>query len=128
MFSLLRSAIKYGLLKQAREGSHCASSAHPPMRREWLGYKFFNMYYFYVLRFKKNGKLYKGFTNNLKRRFAEHERGGSSFSSRNGEFELIFCEAYINEKDARSAEIYFKSGHGREVLKEKLKNTLGGVA
>ena len=83
------------------------------------------MYYFYVLKFKKSGKLYKGYTADLKRRIAEHHSGQSSFTSRNGEFELIFYEAYLNKKDAMEAERYFKTGHGREVLKEKLKNTLG---
>lgn len=86
------------------------------------------MYYFYVLRFKNNGKLYKGVTGDLKRRVAEHKRGESGFTSRNGLFELIFYEAYINKKDAEEAERYFKTGHGREILKDKLKNTLGGFA
>lgn len=82
------------------------------------------MYYFYVLKFKKSGKFYKGFTEDLKRRISEHKSGASDFTSRNGDFDLIFCEVYINKKDAKEAERYFKTGHGREVLKEKLKNTL----
>lgn len=86
------------------------------------------MYYFYVLRFKSNGKLYYGYTNNLKRRISEHRLKNSKFTSRNGEFDLIFYEAYLNKVDALNAEKYFKSGHGREVLKDKLKNYLGGVA
>jgi len=86
------------------------------------------MYYFYVLKFRNNGKLYKGFTSDLERRLSEHRLGASDFTSRNGDFDLIFYEAYINKKDAQLAEIYFKSGHGREVLKDKLKNTFGEVA
>ncbi len=86
------------------------------------------MYYFYVLRFKKNGKLYYGFTNDLKRRIKEHQSGNSMFTSKNGPFDLIFYEAYLNEGDARAAEKYFKTGHGREMLKDKLKNYLGTVA
>ena len=82
------------------------------------------MYYFYVLKFKKNQKLYFGFTSNLKRRIAEHKRGNSNFTSRNGEFDLIFYEAYLNKSDALEAERYFKTGHGREVLNGKLKNYL----
>lgn len=76
----------------------------------------------------KNQKPYKRLTNNLKRRISEHRRGDSEFTSRNGEFDLIFYEAYLHKKDAEAAEKYFKSGHGREVLKEKLKNYFGGVA
>jgi len=86
------------------------------------------MHYFYVLRFKNNGRLYKGLTNDLKRRIGEHKRGQSDFTRRNGDFDLIFIEAYINKGDAMVAERYFKTGHGREVLRDKLKNTLGGFA
>lgn len=89
---------------------------------------FLKMHYFYVLRFRKNGRLYKGLTDDLRRRLGEHRRGESDFTLRNGEFDLIFYEAYIDRRDAALAEIYFKSGHGREVLKDKLKNYFGGVA
>lgn len=85
------------------------------------------MYYFYVLKLK-NGKLYCGFTENLRRRIKEHKSGQSNFTSKNGIFDLIFYEAYINKIDAQNAEKYFKTGHGREVLKDKLKNYLGGFA
>ncbi len=86
------------------------------------------MYYFYVLQFRGNKKLYKGLTCDLKRRVTDHRSGQSSFTSKNGEFDLIFYEAYLNKKDAMEAEKYFKSGHGREVLEQKLKNYFGGVA
>lgn len=86
------------------------------------------MYYFYVLKFKENNKFYYGFTNNLKRRIRDHKSGNSDFTRRNGIFDLVFYEAYINEDDAREAERYFKTGHGREVLKGKLKNYIGGFA
>ena len=86
------------------------------------------MFYFYVLQFKSNKKLYKGLTGDLRKRMADHRSGQSDFTSRNGEFNLIFYEAYLNKKDAIEAEKYFKSGHGREVLREKLKNYFGGVA
>jgi putative endonuclease len=107
------------------EGSHSASSADPPMRRKR---PFVKMYYFYVLRFGKSKKLYYGYTDDLKRRIHEHKIGDSDFTSRNGDFDLIFYEAYPDKRDAREAERYFKSGHGREVLKAKLKNYFGGFA
>lgn len=86
------------------------------------------MYYFYTLRFRKNGKLYYGFTSDLKRRISQHKSKNAKFTSRNGPFDLIFYEAYLNKVDAQKAERYFKTGHGREVLREKLKNYLGSVA
>lgn len=81
------------------------------------------MFYTYVLRSIKNGRLYTGITNDLKRRFKEHnDKKGGYYTSRNAPFDLIFYEAYINRKDAENAELFFKSGYGREVLKEKLIN------
>ena len=32
------------------------------------------MYYVYVIRSEKDGQLYTGYTNGLRRRFAEHKR------------------------------------------------------
>lgn len=86
------------------------------------------MYYFYVLRFNDNKKFYYGFTGDLEKRLLEHKRRDSDFTSRNGEFDLIFYEAYIDKRDVRAAERYFKTGHGREILRDKLKNYLGRVA
>jgi putative endonuclease len=86
------------------------------------------MYYFYVLQFDKNKKLYKGFTNDLKRRIRDHKIGKSGYTSFQGNFKLIFYEAYLAKKDAQEAERYFKTGHGREVLNDKLKHFFGGVA
>lgn len=84
------------------------------------------MYYFYVLQFEVNKKFYYGFTRDLEKRIVAHKSKKSNFASKNGNFRLIFYEAYFNEEDAKEAERYFKSGHGREVLKGKLKNYLGG--
>jgi len=86
------------------------------------------MYYFYVLQFVRNKKLYYGFTNDLRRRIKDHRSKQSNFTARNGNFKLIFYEAYLNKKDAKEAERYFKTGHGREILKDKLKHYLGGIA
>ncbi|HPN96562.1 MAG TPA: GIY-YIG nuclease family protein [Candidatus Moranbacteria bacterium] len=80
------------------------------------------MYYVYVLESLKNKRIYTGFTNNLKRRFIEHNtRKGGHYSSRNAPFKLLFYEAFINKRDAEKSEKFFKTGYGREVLKDKLK-------
>jgi putative endonuclease len=62
------------------------------------------MYYFYVLQFNANKKLYYGFTCDLKRRIKDHKSKQTDFTSRNGKFKLIFYEAYLNKKDAQEAE------------------------
>jgi len=79
------------------------------------------MFYTYVLKSKKNGRWYYGSTDNLKRRFEEHNSGiGGKYTSNNRPFELIYYEAYKKYALAKRAEKFFKSGYGREVLKNKL--------
>jgi len=82
------------------------------------------MWYAYILKSQKNGRLYIGSTDNLKRRVLEHNSGiGGRYSSHNRPYKVIFYEAYIEKSDAMRAEKFFKSGYGREVLKnDKLKS------
>ena len=81
------------------------------------------MWYVYILRSKNNKRLYVGRTNDLKRRFDEHNsKRGGKYTSKNAPFGLIFYEAFINKEDATKDELFFKSGYGREVLKSKLIN------
>ena len=66
------------------------------------------MFYVYVLKSKKDGKFYTGSTNNLRKRFEEHNNG-KVFSTKNRRpFELIYYEAYKSEKDARKRESNLK--------------------
>ncbi len=83
------------------------------------------MFYTYVLKSKKNNRLYVGSTDNLKRRFKEHNDGiGGNYSSKNRPFDLIYYEGYITYDDARASEKFYKIGYGREILKGKLKKFL----
>ena len=83
------------------------------------------MHYAYVIRSIKNRRLYYGYSSDLKQRIEDHNRRkGGSYSSKNAPFELIYYEAYKSKEDARLAEEFFKSGYGREVLRNKLKHSL----
>ena len=81
------------------------------------------MYYVYLLKSKKDHGLYIGYTNNLKRRFEEHNQGMSLSTKNRIPLKLIFYEAFSNSTDARNREKYLKSGYGRDQLKNILKNT-----
>lgn len=85
------------------------------------------MFYVYVLQSINSGKLYTGYTSNLKRRFSEHRRGEVHTTARMGEIKLIFYEAYINKDDARRREIYLKSTKGKRAIKIMLTNTIGPI-
>jgi putative endonuclease len=78
----------------------------------------------YILKSQRNGKLYKGFTDDLRRRVKEHNSGKSKFTSTNGPWELIYYQAFVSKKDAIYEESFLKSGRGRERIKFLLKNTL----
>jgi len=92
------------------------------------------MYYVYVLKNLGTGKTYIGSTNNLNRRIKEHKNKIRARISRARpstklfcalEPELIYYEAYKNEKDAREREKKLKQrGQTVRRLKERLKHSL----
>ncbi|OGI62987.1 excinuclease ABC subunit C [Candidatus Nomurabacteria bacterium RIFCSPHIGHO2_01_FULL_40_12] len=82
------------------------------------------MFYTYIIKSKKSGKLYTGYTNDLRKRFKEHNEGKSVYTKGRGPFELIYYEACTEQKDARSRELYLKSGKGKRYLKSRLKRFL----
>lgn len=86
------------------------------------------MYYVYVLLSLKNKRFYVGCTEDLKKRVGEHNKGiGSTFTKHNRPYKLIFYEAFLDKKDATKQELFYKSGYGREVLKEKIKNSVDEI-
>ena len=76
------------------------------------------MFTVYVLK-DTDGKLYKGLTNNLKRRLAEHRSGHTVTTSKMGLLKVVYTENYDNFSEARKRELYLKSAAGRRFLKNK---------
>ena len=77
-------------------------------------------YYAYVLKSEIDGRLYKGYTHDLENRLKEHNSGKTKSTKGYAPWNLIFFEVFSTEKEALLREKYFKSGIGREFLKEKL--------
>ena len=83
------------------------------------------MFYTYVLYSPKSKRLYVGYTEDLKQRLNEHNEGiGGNYSNKNKPFKLVFYEAFLAKEDAIKQEKFYKSGYGREVLKDKLIKSL----
>lgn len=82
------------------------------------------MFYTYVLQSKKDGGWYTGSTNDLRKRFKQHNTGQVTSTKGRGPFLLVYYEACINEQDARAREIFLKSGPGKRYLKRRLKRFL----
>ena len=62
-------------------------------------------YYVYIIKSKKNGELYTGITNNLRKRFWQHNNGKSVYTKGRGPWKLIYYEASLNKEDAESREL-----------------------
>lgn len=84
--------------------------------------------YVYILKNKDNNELYIGSTNHLKKRLREHQKGKVFSTKHFPDFNLIYYEAYISEKDARMREKRLKYfGKAYQELKKRIKGGLEGA-
>lgn len=81
-----------------------------------------NYHYVYVLKSKKDGKRYVGFTHNLAKRFEQHNDGEVESTRHRGPFEIIYFEACCSQEDAVRREKYLKTHYGRLFLGKRLKS------
>ncbi|MDE2000949.1 MAG: GIY-YIG nuclease family protein [Patescibacteria group bacterium] len=75
------------------------------------------MYSDYVLKSIKRSYLYVGMTNNINRRFFQHQYGREKTTAPYRPFKLLIVEKYDTRKSARVREKYLKSGVGKEWIK-----------
>ncbi len=106
----------------------CAYSSmvpRPPRKPSLLalraGSKKLVMFYTYVLQSRKDGKLYIGFSENLKQRILEHQQGLVDATKDRRPLKLIYYESCLDKYSALEREKYFKTGFGRRFLKIRLK-------
>jgi len=74
----------------------------------------------YVLKSDIDGRLYKGHTEDLKKRLIEHNRGKTKSTKGYIPWELVYFETFKTREESILREKYFKTGSGREFLKDKL--------
>jgi putative endonuclease len=83
----------------------------------------FVMFYIYCLQSKKvKEELYFGYTNNLKKRITEHNKGQTKSSKRYKPWKLIYYEACLSESDAKRREKYLKTNIGRRMFKKRIRD------
>lgn len=83
------------------------------------------MFYLYILKSKKDGKLYIGYTSDLKKRLIEHNSNLNIATKGRSPFELIYYEAYKSKKDALRRELVlkkFKTSYQK--MKQRLEDSL----
>ncbi|OGM12871.1 hypothetical protein A3A76_00625 [Candidatus Woesebacteria bacterium RIFCSPLOWO2_01_FULL_39_23] len=66
------------------------------------------MYYFYILKSNKLKSCYYGFTNDLRRRFKEHNQGLSAYTKNGRPWKIAYYEAFSNKADAFEREKQMK--------------------
>ncbi|OGM09061.1 hypothetical protein A2159_02840 [Candidatus Woesebacteria bacterium RBG_13_34_9] len=77
------------------------------------------MFYVYVL-LQNTGNLYTGSTDNLKRRYKDHEQGKVTSTKNNRPIKLLLYEGYLFKEDAKRREKYLKTSDGKRDLKRQL--------
>ena len=76
------------------------------------------MFFIYILKSLKTKEFYKGLTNSIERRLKQHFTGKVLFTKNKLPLKLIHVEICSNRNRARIMEKFFKSGYGREIIKE----------
>jgi putative endonuclease len=84
-------------------------------------------YCVYVLFSQKDSLLYIGFSANVEKRIQTHNEGGCRSTAHRRPLQLIFCEFYLFEEDARNREAYFKTSAGKKAIKYMLADTLKAI-
>ena len=82
------------------------------------------MYYVYISRSSKSGRLYTGFTSNLRKRPIVHSSNMGGYTSGRGPYRLVYYEARNNIEDALARELYLKSGMGKRYIKNRIRRFL----
>lgn len=80
------------------------------------------MYYVYVLLSQKDNYKYIGCTNDLKKRFKEHNSGQNKSTADRKPFKIIYYEAFLSKEDAYNREKNLKMKWGNKFLERILTN------
>ncbi|MDP3791451.1 MAG: GIY-YIG nuclease family protein [Candidatus Omnitrophota bacterium] len=75
------------------------------------------MYYVYVLKSEKDGKLYTGHTDNIERRLSEHNSGRVRSTAARKPFIVLHFETFPTKSEARWQERCLKTAWGKKKLK-----------
>ena len=78
------------------------------------------MFYVYSISSLGRNYIYVGLTDNVERRFSEHQSGKNKTTQPYRPFEIILIEKFTTRLDARKREKFLKTGIGKEYIKRKV--------
>jgi len=76
------------------------------------------MFYVYAISSESRNYVYIGLTEDVIRRFGEHQSGKNKTTRPYGPFILIYSTSFENRLLARNHEKYLKGGSGRKYLRK----------
>jgi putative endonuclease len=79
-------------------------------------------FFTYILYSEKLDKFYVGHTNNLIRRFHEHNSFQSSSTKSGTPWELVFSKEFYTNSEANKFELKIKSMKSRKYIEEMISN------
>ena len=86
------------------------------------------MFYVYALSSSKNKDLYIGYSQDLRKRFSEHNNGLVKATKGYRPWKLVYYEAYVAKLDATRREIQFKKNHrAKEDLSKQIQHSLKAI-
>ena len=100
---------------QERKAIGYKTQCPPPAGRKTMSY------FVYVLRSKKDGKLYTGYSEDPERRLKEHNAGKTVSLLKRRPLIIVYQEIYNKEIQAKRRERFLKTGQGRKFLQTALK-------
>ena len=90
-------------------------------RHGFIPWRISDMYYVYILKSEKDGNFYTGYSEDLKRRFKEHQVGKVESTKNRRPLILICYEAYLDKESAMKREEYLKTSDGKRDINRRLK-------
>ena len=86
------------------------------------------MYYVYILQSQKNGSYYIGYSKDVDRRLAEHNRGKAKATRYEIPFKLVYTESFTTSIEAKRREHYLKKQKSRKYIADLIsKNACSSV-
>ena len=83
------------------------------------------MFFVYILKSQKDGKLYIGYTKDLRQRLKKHNLGLVKSTNSRKPFRLVYYEAYFVQKDATHREHNLKlRAKALNQLKKRIESSL----
>ena len=79
-------------------------------------------YFVYILQSKKNGSYYVGYTNDLNKRVAKHNLGGTASTRPYKPWKLVYFEEFSTKTEALKREKQIKKYKSRKYIENLIKS------